>query len=225
MIARAMYLMSGATALALVLSVPAQARPLLLSDLPPDVRELPNAQAGVGGSAIASNFEQVGEASWYGAEHAGRRTSSGTRFDPRGMTAAHATLPLGSQVRVIREDTGQSIVVTVTDRIGTRRRVLDLSRGAAEQLGIRQAGIALVRLVSVDNETFVPAPAIIDPEPSAAPAPRRARPNRPHAPQRQASVQVRQHVTAHPQLHHVALHVPATQAAHSVRPPAAQHKL
>jgi len=224
MIARAMYLLSGAAALALALSSPAESRPLLLSDLPPDVRELPNAQAGVG--AIASNFEQVGEASWYGAEQAGRRTSSGTIYDPRGLTAAHATLPLGSRVRVIREDTGQSIVVTVTDRIGTRRRVVDLSRGAAEQLGIRQAGIALVRLVSIDSETFVPTPAMIDPVPSASPAPRRARPTRPHSPQRQAaSVQVHQQVTTHPQLHHVALHVPATPAAHSAQRPATQHKL
>ena len=224
MIARAMYLMSGATALALALSSPAESRPLLLSDLPPDVRALPNAQAGVG--AVASNFEQVGEASWYGAEQAGRRTSSGTIYDPRGLTAAHATLPLGSRVRVIREDTGQSIVVTITDRIGTPRRVVDLSRGAAEVLGIRRAGVALVRLVSVDAETFVPAPSLIDPAPIASPAPRHARVSRAHAPQRQvASLQTRQHLTAHPQLHHVALRLPATPVAHSAQRPAIQHKL
>ncbi len=90
-------------------------------------------------------WRQSGQASWYGGQHAGRRTSSGAVFDPSEMTAAHPSLPLGSRVRVTLRDTGDSVVVTVTDRQpGHGRRIIDLSRGAAERIGLASRGVGEV---------------------------------------------------------------------------------
>lgn len=93
------------------------------------------------------NWEESGEASWYGGRHHGRRTSSGDLFDMAGMTAAHATLPLGTRVRVTVQDTGNSVVVTVNDRQPAKRfRIIDLSHGAASRIGILSRGTAMVTL-------------------------------------------------------------------------------
>jgi rare lipoprotein A len=84
-------------------------------------------------------------ASWYGPGFSGRLTASGARFDPRGMTAAHKTLPFGTKIRVTNPRTGASVLVTVTDRgpyVG--RRELDLSRAAAQEVGILSRGVAPV---------------------------------------------------------------------------------
>lgn len=90
-------------------------------------------------------WRQSGQASWYGGHHAGRRTSSGTMFNPAEMTAAHPSLPLGSRVRVTMRDTGDSVVVTVTDRQPDHgRRIIDLSRGAAERIGLASRGVGEV---------------------------------------------------------------------------------
>ena len=90
---------------------------------------------------------QTGIASWYGGQRwHGKRTSSGTPFDQNALTAAHASLPLGSRVRVTLVDSGRDVVVTINDRPGTRRRVIDLSRAAAAELGILDRGIAMVTL-------------------------------------------------------------------------------
>jgi rare lipoprotein A len=94
-----------------------------------------------------------GVASWYGASHAGRRMSNGEVFDPGQLTAAHASLPLGSRVLVVRADTGAEVAVTITDRIGNSRRVVDLSRAAAEQIGMMRAGLAEVRLIPLAGES------------------------------------------------------------------------
>ncbi len=90
-------------------------------------------------------WRQSGQASWYGGQHTGRRTSSGGVFDPSEMTAAHPSLPLGSRVRVTMRDTGDSVVVTVTDRQPDHgRRIIDLSRGAAERIGLASRGVGEV---------------------------------------------------------------------------------
>lgn len=90
---------------------------------------------------------QFGIASWYGGKRwQGRLTSSGTRYDENQLTAAHATLPLGSKVRVHLVGTDREVVVTITDRPGTRRRIIDLSRAAAAALGILSRGVAEVSL-------------------------------------------------------------------------------
>jgi rare lipoprotein A (peptidoglycan hydrolase) len=94
-----------------------------------------------------AGWKQTGIASWYGGPRwQGHRTSSGTRFDQEALTAAHATLPLGSHVRVTLANSERSIIVTITDRPGTRTRIIDLSRGAARALGILGQGVAVVTL-------------------------------------------------------------------------------
>lgn len=106
-----------------------------------------------------TGWEEIGEASWYGGGFAGQRTSSGERFDPAAMTAAHTTLPLGSRVRVTRQDTGASVVVRVTDRLPRRKgRVIDLSRGAASRLGMVGRGTAWVTLTPAGVEEVAEAP-------------------------------------------------------------------
>ena len=86
---------------------------------------------------------EEGLASYYGAELAGSPTASGEPFDPYGFTAAHKTLPLGTQLMVTYG--GRSVQVTVNDRgpyVGGRD--LDLSQGAAEYLGLTAAGVDFV---------------------------------------------------------------------------------
>jgi rare lipoprotein A len=97
-------------------------------------------------------FEEEGYASFYGAEHHGKRTASGERFDARRLTAAHRTLPFGTRVRVTNLDNGRRVIVTVTDRGPYRReRVIDVSRRAAKDLGFLRAGTARVRLEVVSG--------------------------------------------------------------------------
>ena len=100
-----------------------------------------------------STWEESGEASWYGGRHNGRRMSDGSAFDDRQMTAAHASLPLGTKVRVTMQDTGASVVVTVTDRQPAKYvRVIDLSRGAASRIGLLGRGTAMVTLNPARND-------------------------------------------------------------------------
>ncbi len=93
------------------------------------------------GKAIES-----GIASWYGKWHQGRRTANGERFDENALTAAHRWLPLGSRVRVRLVGTSRYVDVTINDRPGTRRRIIDLSREAARELGMLHNGTALVTI-------------------------------------------------------------------------------
>lgn len=96
--------------------------------------------------AEASAQAQIVRASWYGAE-SGRRTASGERFDPQGMTAASRTLPFGTRVRVSYR--GRSVIVRINDRGPfVRGRALDLAQGAARAIGC--AGVC-----SVDIEVML----------------------------------------------------------------------
>ncbi len=91
--------------------------------------------------------QQSGLASWYGGQRwHGKPTSSGGTYDQDALTAAHASLPMGTRVRVTLVDSGRDVVVTINDRPGTRRRIIDLSRGAARELGILERGVAMVTL-------------------------------------------------------------------------------
>lgn len=88
-----------------------------------------------------------GRASYYGAELAGNRTASGERFDPADHTAAHRTLPFGTRVRVTLARTGESVVVRVNDRGPFHAdRVIDVSRAAADEIGLTRRGTAEVTL-------------------------------------------------------------------------------
>src|SRR3712207_1328517 len=89
---------------------------------------------------------QQGVASYYGPKQNGRRTADGSRFNQQEMTAAHPWLPFGTRIRVTLLETGRSVIVTITDRLPSRRRVVDLSLAAARELGMVQRGIAMVAL-------------------------------------------------------------------------------
>ena len=83
---------------------------------------------------------------------AGRLTASGERFDPDDLTAASKTFPIGSTVRVTNPKTGKSVIVRINDRgPHVRGRSLDLSKRAAEELGITDKGVARLKVQRVDS--------------------------------------------------------------------------
>jgi rare lipoprotein A len=88
-----------------------------------------------------------GMASWYGSVLQGHLTASGRRFNEYELTAAHRTLPFGSRVKVTDLRNHRSVVVTITDRgVLYPERVIDLSYGAAKELGMVRMGVDPVRL-------------------------------------------------------------------------------
>ena len=95
---------------------------------------------------------QQGSASYYSDAFAGRATASGAAYEPHGFTAAHRSLPFGTVLRVTRRDGGQSVYVRVTDRgpYGPRGRILDLSRAAAERLGMLRAGVVKIKVEVIE---------------------------------------------------------------------------
>jgi rare lipoprotein A len=97
-----------------------------------------DAQASIGGGGRSFS----GMASFYGNE-SGNKTASGQRFNQHAMTAAHRSLPFGTKLRVSYG--GSSVVVTVNDRGPfIRGRVLDLSKGAAQAIGLTSRGVGRV---------------------------------------------------------------------------------
>lgn len=89
----------------------------------------------------------VGIASYYAARFHGRRTASGEKFNPKLMTAAHLTLPFGTQLKVTNLRNMKSVIVRVNDRgPHVHGRIVDLSRAAAELIGLRHTGTARVEL-------------------------------------------------------------------------------
>lgn len=93
-----------------------------------------------------------GIASWYGPGFHGRKTASGERYNQRDLTAAHKTLPFGSTIQVTNMDNGKSVVVRINDRGPfVRGRVIDLSRAAAEKIGMMGTGTARVELASISS--------------------------------------------------------------------------
>lgn len=92
-------------------------------------------------------FRQTGVASWYGPGFHGRRTANGEIFDMNALTAAHRRLPFGTIVVVESHDTRKTVRVRINDRGPfVRGRILDLSRAAAERLGLIGTGTATVTL-------------------------------------------------------------------------------
>ena len=112
----------------------------------------------------AQTYEETGLASWYGEEtlrlNKGSMTANGELFNPRGLTAAHKYLPLPTHVQVTNLENGRSIVVRVNDRgpvpsqynPDSGKRIIDLSEGAAEQLGFVDKGVAMVRVETIQLE-------------------------------------------------------------------------
>ncbi len=110
-----------------------------------EVRKLP------GRTRPAAARVQRGKASYYAPGLAGRRMADGGRFDPRSDAAAHRTLPLGSKARVRNLENGRSATVTVRDR-GPHApgRILDVSPGTAERLGMKGEGVAAVEVAPLE---------------------------------------------------------------------------
>lgn len=96
---------------------------------------------------VAGPFYEVGIASWYGPGFDGQRTANGEIYDMNGISAAHKTLPFGTIVRVVDLETGRSVVVRINDRGPfIKGRIIDLSKGAAQALGIVAKGVTKVGL-------------------------------------------------------------------------------
>ena len=97
--------------------------------------------------AEGPTVEQVGNASWYGPGFDGKETASGETFDQNELTAAHRTLPLGTEAVVTNLETGKSVKVTINDRGPyAKGRKIDLSRAAARQIGMTKKGVAKVKI-------------------------------------------------------------------------------
>ncbi|MEZ5840650.1 MAG: septal ring lytic transglycosylase RlpA family protein [Hyphomicrobiales bacterium] len=100
-----------------------------------------------GSRAGCSGRESEGRASFYASKFHGRRTASGETFNMHDMTAAHRSLPFGTQVRVTDMRSCRSVVVRINDRGPfVKGRVIDLSVAAADQLGFRRHGTTSVAI-------------------------------------------------------------------------------
>lgn len=98
-----------------------------------------DAHAGKAGQSFS------GVASWYGGKFHGRKTANGERYDMNKLTAAHKSLPFGTRVKVTNRKNGRSVIVRINDRGPyAGKRVIDLSRKAAEAVGMIRSGIAPV---------------------------------------------------------------------------------
>lgn len=147
-------LRNGLLAIFVVFSASTQTTSVEAADVPEKIKQL--------SEQATSKLKQVtrkaayyakGVASYYGKAFHGRRTASGKRFDMHAMTGAHRTLPLNSMVRVTNLENGRSVVVRITDRGPfTRNRLIDLSYGAAKQLGMVSDGTAKVEVTRLDAD-------------------------------------------------------------------------
>ncbi|WP_093413391.1 MULTISPECIES: septal ring lytic transglycosylase RlpA family protein [unclassified Pseudomonas] len=97
-------------------------------------------------------YDESGTASYYGAKHHGKRTASGEPFDQHALTAAHRKLPFGTRVKVTNLNNDKTVIVRINDRGPfTRGRLIDLSRAAADQLGMLRSGTARVRVQALSD--------------------------------------------------------------------------
>lgn len=107
-------------------------------------------------TAKAKPAYQVGPASWYGKDFHGKQTASGEIYNMYEMTAAHPDLPLGTRVKVTDLKNGKSVIVKVNDRGPlVPGRIIDLSYGAAQELGFTAKGVQKVRLDLVPSDKAV----------------------------------------------------------------------
>lgn len=128
----------------------------------------------VGAFAIPASAS-TGVASYYGPGFAGKKTASGERFNPGGLTAAHRSLPFGTRLKLTNLANGRVVIVRVNDRgpfVGGR--VLDVSHGAARVLGMTGAGTARLQIEHLGRGQLAQA--------ETAPAPRAGKAGRGAAP-------------------------------------------
>lgn len=116
----------------------------------------PSGQAQSAEVAQPAEKGDEGIASYYAKRYNGRRTTSGVRYNPQKMTAAHSSLPLGTKVKVLNIANDLEVVVTVNDRCKKRKKpFIDLSRAAAKKLGFLGKGIARVTITPLNEEQKV----------------------------------------------------------------------
>ena len=140
-------------AVAVVSSIAACAPPHqrpVLEPSAPTASSAPSTPSAESAPSAPSAFSEVGLASWYDRRRVGYRTANGERFSPGAMTAAHRTLAFGSVVRVTNLANGREVDVKINDRgPQDRRRIIDLSKGAADALGFTALGVTRVRIEQV----------------------------------------------------------------------------
>lgn len=104
-------------------------------------------------SQTSAKGSRAVKASYQGDAYAGHRTASGEPYDPDALAAASRTLPIGSSVIVTNPTTGHSVKVRINDRgPNVRGRGLDLSKRAAEEIGITKSGVARVKVKRADSK-------------------------------------------------------------------------
>ena len=102
-------------------------------------------------STRASSETITGRATWYGPGLYGNKTASGEILKKNTLTAAHGQLPLGTKVKVTRQDTNESVIVVINDRKPFKEgTVIDLAHGAAQELDLDDDGEAVVNLEVLD---------------------------------------------------------------------------
>jgi len=97
--------------------------------------------------SYAQEYYQTGLCSYYGKKFHGRKTANGEIFDMYAMTAAHKALPFDTQIKVTNLKNNKSVIVRINDRgpyVG--KRILDLSYGAAKEIGLGRAGVGRVKI-------------------------------------------------------------------------------
>ena len=99
-----------------------------------------------GAVSPSMTYSKTGTASFYSNRLHGGPTASGARYNRYAMTAALNSLPLGSRVRVTHLKNGRTVEVLINDRMGHKKRIIDLSYAAASRLGIVNQGLAKVRV-------------------------------------------------------------------------------
>ncbi|MGF6349342.1 rare lipoprotein A [Variovorax sp. W2I14] len=125
---------------------------------------------GVPGDSGPREIFERGGASWYGIQFHQRKTASGERFDMSALTAAHKTLPFNTRVCVRSLVNGSEVLVRINDRGPyAQGRVIDLSRAAAERIGLIGLGIKQVALSVVGPEGMRCGGVDVEPGDAAAP--------------------------------------------------------
>lgn len=96
-------------------------------------------------------FSQQGKASFYARMHHGQRTANGESHDQNALVAAHRSLPFGTQVKVTNLGNGKQVTVRINDRGPfVRGRIIDLSRAAADRIGMIDQGVVRVRIQTLE---------------------------------------------------------------------------
>ena len=134
----------------LTANVAKMAPPALLSRNVPD--PLDALKADLADQAEMPEVDQTGIASWYGPGFHGRKTANGERFNQNEMTAAHRKYAFGTQLCVRSVSTGKTVVVRINDRGPyIKGRVIDLSKAAAEEIGMMDRGVKPVEIYKLDE--------------------------------------------------------------------------